>query len=545
MFSTATIRSNLGDAVTQSTLHAQGGIASRQFSSVMFWTKGNEPDDDTAYVLASGDLHTLPSGNSKSLFLCACSDESIDLTDYQGRLAVIAVNLSLAELGNRLLLLLTERRNLAEYYRQALRAENPLRVLLQRGSEHLKATILLLSSSYSYLEGKFLESPPAEPLLLQLQTDGALNLQNMEELNSHQRPLKENSLTSKYTLPVTGQHCLIRRITSRETVVGYLFLLIPEPERMNFYLDELEELADYVQQGVSRNQVRSCVLDGPFNDIVQDILAGRLTGRDHVAERASAIPSVRKGERFTLVLISFEEPAANLPWDFFAGQLWHLFPFSNIVLYERQLMVFAKPSESDKKICDEEKLQAFLEEHRAYAGVGTNTKYLSALPTMFQQCKAAQRFGIAMRGKHAVTKSDFKPAQHGAKERIFRYEDYSIYLFIEMLASDYFSDFHHGRLYYLCHQDFLSVERYDRKNGTDYREVLYAYLANNCKVTQTSRVLYMHRNTLLAKLKKIEEIIGKSLEDNFLRERLLFSYHVKEYVELCLHSDIFPQAIID
>lgn len=531
MFSAATIRNHLGDAVIQDTLRAQGGIASRPYSTLLLWTPGTIPAGDTVYVLTASELATLPEGPCESLFLCACAEACVDLTALCGRLSVLVTSLSLAELSNRALRLLAESRALAESYRQALRAENPLHVLLRRGSEHLRSTLLLLNGSFSCLEGEFLGPASDEPILEQLRSGGALDLENMQELTAHLQPLAVEDIYSEYILPITGRHCLLRRIVSHGALIGYLFLPVPEPERVNFYLDELEELTGYVQQGVTRNQARSCVLDGAFNDIIQDVLSGRLTGRDHIAERASVIPSLRNGERFCLIAISFEDTAGKLPWDLFAGQLWDLFPFSNIVLYERHLLVFAKASEGGKKLCDETKLQAFLAEHRAFAGIGTNTKYLSALPTMYQQCEATIRFGSVM---------------HGDRQgRIFRYENYSVYLFIEMCASEHFSSFHHGRLYFLCHQDFLNVARFDRKNRTDYLNVLYAYLCNNCKVTQTSRVLYMHRNTLLAKIEKIEQIIGKSLDNNFLRERLLFSYHVMEYAEKYLHSDIFPQSNID
>ena len=55
----------------------------------------------------------------------------------------------------------------------------------------------------------------------------------------------------------------------------------------------------------------------------------------------------------------------------------------------------------------------------------------------------------------------------------------------------------------------------------------------------------MHRNTLLSKIEKIEQLIGKDLEDSFLRERMLFSYHVIEYAKNYLETDIFPMSIID
>ena len=48
----------------------------------------------------------------------------------------------------------------------------------------------------------------------------------------------------------------------------------------------------------------------------------------------------------------------------------------------------------------------------------------------------------------------------------------------------------------------------------------------------------MHRNTLLYKIKKVEEIIGCSLDDPMLRERFMFSYRVLTYMRKYRGDDI-------
>ena len=79
---------------------------------------------------------------------------------------------------------------------------------------------------------------------------------------------------------------------------------------------------------------------------------------------------------------------------------------------------------------------------------------------------------------------------------------------------------------------------YDKKNGTNLVQVLQTYLVHERNTTETAKALFIHRNTMLYKIHKIEEVIGCSLDDPMLRERLLFSCRVLEYMTRYCKEDI-------
>ena len=54
---------------------------------------------------------------------------------------------------------------------------------------------------------------------------------------------------------------------------------------------------------------------------------------------------------------------------------------------------------------------------------------------------------------------------------------------------------------------------YDRENNADLLETLTSYLWNNNSLLYASRELHMHRNTVKYRIRRIEELTGKSLED--------------------------------
>ena len=76
----------------------------------------------------------------------------------------------------------------------------------------------------------------------------------------------------------------------------------------------------------------------------------------------------------------------------------------------------------------------------------------------------------------------------------------------------------------MIHPMIRKLLAYDLANNTDYLDTFKVYLNNRCNMTDTAKQLYMHRNTLLHRIKRVEELLGgSSVEDWGLRRRLLFS----------------------
>ena len=72
------------------------------------------------------------------------------------------------------------------------------------------------------------------------------------------------------------------------------------------------------------------------------------------------------------------------------------------------------------------------------------------------------------------------------------------------------------------------LEKYDVQNGTDYTRIFYAFLQENCNYVQTSQRLYMHRNTLIYKINKIQEIVKRDLTDMAVRLEFYIGYLIKQ-----------------
>lgn len=57
------------------------------------------------------------------------------------------------------------------------------------------------------------------------------------------------------------------------------------------------------------------------------------------------------------------------------------------------------------------------------------------------------------------------------------------------------------------------LEEYDRKNQCDYMKTLESFLANGGNAAEVAKELYVHRNTVNYRIKKIKEMLGEDFSD--------------------------------
>lgn len=75
----------------------------------------------------------------------------------------------------------------------------------------------------------------------------------------------------------------------------------------------------------------------------------------------------------------------------------------------------------------------------------------------------------------------------------------------------------------LYHSALYQVQAFDIQNHTDYLPTLICYLQNNCSMNTTAGHLQIHRNSLLYRIRKIEELLGFEIADSPERIPMLFS----------------------
>lgn len=159
------------------------------------------------------------------------------------------------------------------------------------------------------------------------------------------------------------------------------------------------------------------------------------------------------------------------------------------------------------------RLNRILTVHDAFCGISSTFHNIRELRSAYEQTEAAIRYGHMFESNQA--------------DRIYFYKNYYIYHFFEIVSGT--MDL--GTLYYKK-MNMLMEE--DLKKQTNNVELLDTYLMNNRKISQTAQILFMHRNSVIYRIKKIEEILDVDLENHDDFFRVDFSLHLLKYL---FHTD--------
>lgn len=284
------------------------------------------------------------------------------------------------------------------------------------------------------------------------------------------------------------------------------------------------ELFMDVQHTLQRLRREKTPTAGP-SGLLEQLIEGQLRGEENAGELLRGL-GLQRSRRFCLVTVSPAGIREAASWRGLRKDLSSTLDTQSIFLYRNEMIALCTLEENETvPDLESRELNELLCQWDAYAAVSNSAVRPSAIRALYFQAGAAMRFGLSLKKEES--------------KRLFRYEEYAAYLIVDLCAEGYRRSLHSDDLVYLCHPALGNVLRYDRENGTDLAKILRRYLDNNCNMSQTARELFIHRNTMLNRLDKLEELLGVHLKAPSVRLQLQFSFYIADYSERCLHRPVF------
>lgn len=141
----------------------------------------------------------------------------------------------------------------------------------------------------------------------------------------------------------------------------------------------------------------------------------------------------------------------------------------------------------------------------------TNSKYYAAMGQIFHLTDS-----FYSNYKYVEVTS-----RHCAKEvgRIYDCKKYVLPYLFDQMESTIVPD--------ILHPALKQLKAYDTQHHTEFYETLYVYLKNERSIADTARALNLHRNTLLYRLKRLDELVTDDLNDHPVRLHLMLSYEIE------------------
>ena len=243
-------------------------------------------------------------------------------------------------------------------------------------------------------------------------------------------------------------------------------------------------------------------------------LAGRTIREEEDAKNRAKLLLLPFNGTFELNLIVFNDimniPAARLTHDLSSR-------LKNAVVstHNRDILILYN-TDNHESDAETRKKQLFdlLCDFSCNCGVSNTFGSLWDFAAAFEQAHAAVLTGERLR---LAKKED-------AKFRFYTYEDYYLYHMVANSIDSSPGVFTNS----FAFTAIKTLKMHDKKNNANLLETLSAYLGCERNATTSSEQLHMHRNTVLYHIKKIEGILGVSLENPDIRMKLTIGLKARD-----------------
>ncbi len=266
-----------------------------------------------------------------------------------------------------------------------------------------------------------------------------------------------------------------------------------------------------------------------FANFIHDVLRMRLVHENEIFNAYSEFPNTADMS-FRVLIFEFEKDQATaVNIGMLSRRLKSIFSRVNCTNYFGRFIAIQQAGDWKKDdIHFSSDVQAQLEEvcisTHCYCSVGCPILNWQILRTQIHMITSTLRIALRL--------------SKDSSKRIFYSEEYMLQLTLNWAFKGYTEEYLHENYMYMLYPGVAQIIRYDQENGTDLRDVLLQYLLNERNATKTADALFMHRNTVLYKIKKIESLLGDDLEDPATRERIQWSCRMSEFCERAL--DVMP-----
>lgn len=471
-------------------------------------------------------LSQCPSDTSITMFLSADDVNQVKLPPC-GSHNLIVSTLDILDLYNRIHIILQNYLHWTSTLQQALCSGQTLPQLLNVAAEMIQSPIYLLNPGYKLIAGSSLQYFD-EALGTELFRHGTLSFDTVQNLHGLMVSLQPDTGESRFYLAVLENiryHICEIHTGSRHIAT---ILLAENPQHGGIdYHHLLTDFSGIAAHTLLENLEALLSQDSLLCDILDCLIEERLTDTDEIQSRLGELCFPVK-LFCAIVLIRLEkQDRQDVPLGILMQQLQAIFPETNMTLFHDDIVILHSQDlrPLDKLDFDYDRLFRLLKQCHAHAGISNGSRQCSRLRTLYTLAAATIRLGKSL---HRFSSS----------ERVFSYEDYSMYYIIDLCAKQYIDTHHHNDLIYLIHPSIIKICRYDAEHKSNLRDVLYYYLLGGCNLSRTAQNMYMHRNTVLNKLNKINEIAEIPLEDGYTQHRMIMSCLIMRYYEEYLHIKV-------
>lgn len=393
---------------------------------------------------------------------------------------------------------------------EALAGESGLQRLIELGSDMFENPILLIDTSLKTLAFSNTKIND-DPVWNEYVTSGYASLSSVNYYTANKLSQLVNQSESPFFW--TDPYSKYPRIMSKVVIDGKQIALLSIIAHEKPFQEQDLELAVLLSKAIAielqKNKFIHYSQGVMHENFIEELLTGITKDSKVIAERIKVLNIRFRKNLYTLTLdiSSFDNSKTSLAY--LRNELEQRLPNSKAVVLDDKIVLIISYDNDDQFFKSEiKKLTLFLESYHLYAGMSRCFHSLEEVQEHYFQSLDALRLGILL----------------NKEKNFYVYEDYVIYHFAESSGVE--------NLRKNCHPSLLKLIEYDRENNTDYTRSLYTFIIHFKNITESAKVLNIHRNTMFYRLEKIESIMDIDLNNSNTFLHLHLSFLILELLEI-------------
>ena len=471
----------------------------------------------TLYIGSLERIEALGSYASGALIVCAGEETAVSALARKWGLSLLALptGTDLLEIANRLNDSFLYFNAWENELKGAMLSGKSLQTIAEIGGEIFGDSPVVFGSSSYNIVGRSMTETPYNEKVSEILSRGYFLKEEADALSRMGYPANRDNYRDAVLInPPTYMGCSFFLVSFAASLkrLSYIAVYFVKEQPTEGLMDLFRIFSDHVRSYCESMQNDDRPMTSALEMFMEDLLMHTQDDEMYLRDRARQL-QLPADEPYRLGLIQWEEYSR----DQAEYVLWRVrygfsFPFFRVMRYHDTLLLILKGHVTKAVLSQRinEALREFsdiLSICGGHIGFSTEVDSLFKLDVAYKQACAALQFGRIL----------------APGDDLYFYSNYYIYDMIDAYGAKFRpEDMFVQKLRLL---DSSEEGRYNNLHLLRY------YLLSERSLSVTARYLHLHRNSVIYRLGKIENILGVDLDDPEVRLRLLISFKILEYLD--------------
>lgn len=336
------------------------------------------------------------------------------------------------------------------------------------------------------------------------------NFDNEYDHNRETRIIEKvhKSKSPVYFISIGDYPSMVSSVVIDNNIVAYLTVY----ECGNIFSDTDFEFVSFlctlIAMEMQKNKLSRYSSEYLHEAIILDLLAKNIEDPLSIEDKVKLLSKEFKGNYYVISIEVSQDEMNNTIIPYIRHRLKSIVKNSKIVIYKDHIVIITtRDKENPIRVDDLLELNTFLKRNSLHGGLSRQFSDLKDLWKYFHQSLISIKLGLELDNKKTIC----------------FYDDY-VHFDILSICSKQID------IKTFCHQSLSKLLDYDRKNETDYVQIIYIYLKNKKNQTETAKKLNIYRRTVSYRINKIKELVNIDLDNEESTFHLYLSCKILEYI---------------